>query len=446
MRMRFAPVFIAMSAATLAAGMPQTNGIAARLGVDLTAVGAELAASADGSIPAFTGGLAKTPPIDQATGYTDPFAEDKPLFTITAATAEKYKDVLSAGHQALLKRDARTFKMHVYTTRRSAAYPEEVLAEVKRHAGQAAIDGYRVINVGRSTVPFPVPTEPLHVMWNHVFRWRGGSFERQFIWAPVAGNGGFYVVRVRLNAAFDQHGYMEDSREGRLYNANQYFLSPPSAVGVRQVQWEPIDPVKETRVRWVHVPQTLDSRRLPSYDYDQLELYTGGLRTADQNDGWNGAPDHYDWKLLGKRELLIGYNAYKLANRALPYAAIIRPRHLDPDLLRYERHRVWVVEATRNQRHAYYRRIFYVDEDTWQVAQEEIYDQKGALTHFGDHHMMQFYDVQVPWYAATVNHNVRAGAYLVTYLFNQEPFQARWGFKGRLAQYQPSNLRSLGLP
>lgn len=68
------------------------------------------------SIPAYTGGLAKTPPIDPAVGYTDPFAEDQPLYSVTAANAEQYKDVLSAGHMALLKRDARTFRMHVYRT------------------------------------------------------------------------------------------------------------------------------------------------------------------------------------------------------------------------------------------------------------------------------------------------------------------------------------------
>jgi hypothetical protein len=278
-----------------------------------------------------------------------------------------------------------------------------------------------------------------------VFRWRGGSVERQYIWAPVDGSGKFYVVKYHLNVAFDQHGYMLDSREGRLYNATGFFLSPPVAIGIRAATWDPIDPVETPRARWVFVPQTLDTRRLPSYEYDTQEALTGGLRTADQNDGWNGAPDRYDWKLLGKRELLIGYNGYKLADRTLRYPDIIRPRNLDPDLLRYERHRVWVVEATRTRTHKYYRRIFYVDEDTWQVAQEEIYDEAGALTRFGDHHMIQFYDVMVPWYAAMIHHDIKSGAYLVSYLNNMEPFPMRWGFKGRLNDYLPSRLRSLGL-
>src|SRR5512135_2794378 len=102
----------------------------ARLNSDLTPVGAERAGNADGSIPAWTGGLAKTPPVDRKVGYVDPFAADTPLYTITAKNAEQYKDLLSNGHLALLKRDAKTFKMDVYPTRRSAAYPEEVLLEI----------------------------------------------------------------------------------------------------------------------------------------------------------------------------------------------------------------------------------------------------------------------------------------------------------------------------
>jgi hypothetical protein len=418
---------------------------AARLDADLTPVGAERAGNADGSIPAWTGGLPKSAPIEWKVGYADPFADDQPLFTITAANAEKYKDLLSAGHLALLKRDARTFRMHVYPTRRSAAFPADVLAEVKKHAGIAKSDGYHIRDVGRTTVPFPIPENGVQVMWNHVFRWRGGSAERQYISAPVQGSGAFFVVRYHQNVAFDQQGYMEDSREGRLYNSTGFFLSPPSAIGLRTLTWEPIDPVGEVRARWVFIPQTMDTRRLPAYGYDMQEPYTLALRTADENDGWNGAPDRFDWKLVGKRELLIGYNAYKLADRTLRYADIIRPRNLDPDLLRYELHRVWVVEATRREHHRYHRRVFYVDEDTWQVAQEEIYDKKGALWRFGDHHMIQYYDVQVPLYAATIYHTLKSGAYLVTYLNNMEPFPTRWGFKGRMLDYLPGRLRTLGL-
>src|SRR6516165_2787397 len=188
----------------------------ARLGQELTPMGAERAGNADGSIPGWTGGLPKSPPVDWSVGYTDPFVGEQPLFTITAANAEKYKDILSPGHLAIFKRDRLSFRMNVYPSHRSAAYPQDVMDEVKQHAGQSIEDGDHIRNVGRTTVPFPIPQDGLQVMWNHVFRWRGGSFERQFVWAPVAPTGGFYIVRVRLNVAFDQQGYVVESRPDRL--------------------------------------------------------------------------------------------------------------------------------------------------------------------------------------------------------------------------------------
>ncbi len=419
----------------------------ARLDADLTPVGAERAGNAEGTIPAWTGGLAKTDPIDPKIGYADPFAGDSVLFTITAANAGQYKDLLSAGHLALLKRDAQTFKMNVYPTHRSAALPDDVLAEVRKQAAVAHTDGDHPLDIGESAVPFPIPGSGLEAMWNHVFRWRGGSVERQFAWAPVSPNGKFYVVKFHQKIVFAQHGYMPDAPPGRLYNATGFFAAPPAAIGTRSLSWEPVDPAAELRSHWVFIPASLATRRLPAYGYDTAEPLTNGLRTADQNDGWNGSPDRYDWKLVGKRELLIGYNSYKLADRKLAYKAIIQPHHLDPALLRYELHRVWVVEATlrEGRYHPYHRRVFYLDEDTWQVAQEEVYDKHDRLVRFGDHQMIQFYDVQVPWYAATVHHVLGSGAYLVTYLGNMEPFPTRWGFQGELPDFLPSNLRSLGL-
>src|SRR3546814_10786819 len=81
---------------------------AAKLGTSLTAVGAEKAANADGSIPEYKGGLTTAP-----AGYKkgdgllkDPFADEKPLNSVTGANAAQYTGELTAGAQALLKRFA----------------------------------------------------------------------------------------------------------------------------------------------------------------------------------------------------------------------------------------------------------------------------------------------------------------------------------------------------
>jgi hypothetical protein len=427
------------------AGAAVTAEQVARLGADLTPVGAERAGNADGSIPEWTGGMAKSAPIDPRVGYVDPFAQDPILFTITAQNADQFGDRLAAGHRALLKNHPETFRMNVYRTRRTASYPEEVLTEVKKQAPFARTDGYHILDVGKSAVPFPIPADGLQAIWNHVFRWRGGSILRQTTWFPVARNGRYFKVRVRDVFVFDQQGYMAESRPNRLYNFVAVSLDPPEYAGKVDLVWEPIDPVAEGRAAWSLDPVTFKLRREPFRGYDYLEPITGGLRTADEYDGWNGAPDRYDWRLLGKRERFIAYNSYRLGDKKLKYAQILKPGHIDPDLLRYELHRVWVVEATLwpGAVHRYPRRIFYLDEDTWQVAQEEIFDGNGNLWRFGDHPSMQFYDVMVPWYRATINYDLDANGYLVSFLDNEERFEWRWGWKGRIDQFLPNYMRFL---
>ena len=43
----------------------------------------------------------------------------------------------------------------------------------------------------------------------------------------------------------------------------------------------------------------------------------------DQYDGYNGSPDRYDWQLIGKRELLVPYNNYRIGDKRLPYSQIV---------------------------------------------------------------------------------------------------------------------------
>ena len=127
-----------------------------------------------------------------------------------------------------------------------------------------------------------------------------------------------------------------------------------------------------------------------------------GLRVTDQYDGWNGTTERYDWKLLGKREMYVPYNAYKLTDKSLKAADVLHKNHVNPELMRYELHRVWAVEGTlkAGARHVFAKRTLFVDEDTWQVAVQDLYDSRGNLWRYQDGPTIQYYDVQVPWYAA----------------------------------------------
>src|SRR3546814_4854380 len=75
---------------------------AARLGKDLTPTGAEQAGNADGTIPAWTGGIT-TPPAGYKVGmfHPDPFPNDKIEFTITPQNYKQYADKLTVGQKAM---------------------------------------------------------------------------------------------------------------------------------------------------------------------------------------------------------------------------------------------------------------------------------------------------------------------------------------------------------
>jgi hypothetical protein len=284
------------------------------------------------------------------------------------------------------------------------------------------------------------------MMWNHSLRWRGGSVVRVYNWFPVDARGRYFTVRVVDAIAFDQQGYMKESRPNRLANFYALYLAPANIEGQLTLVWEPINQTEQSRQTWTYQTQSRRVVRLPSLAHDDLDKRTQGLRTSDQYDGWNGAPDLYDWKLLAKREMFIPYNSYKLSSKKLKYADILQPGHVNPDLLRYELHRVWVIEATLRpgKRHRYPRRIFYLDEDTWQVSMEEDYDRNGKLWRFGNHPAMQFYDVLVPWYRAMIHHDFKAGAYLASDLDNESTIPRKWGKKGDINDFLPVNLRRLG--
>lgn len=144
--------------------------------------------------------------------------------------------------------------------------------------------------------------------------------------------------------------------------------------------------------------------------------------------------------------MYIPYNSYKVGEKKVAYKDIITKSHANPELMRYELHRVWVVEATlkAGQKHSYGKRVFLLDEDSWNVAIEDAYDTRGNLWRVGIHGLMQYYDAGVSWSRYNSWHDLTAGNYLLSGLDNEEKRGATFGGTGRLADFQPDALRRLG--
>ncbi len=423
---------------------------AARLGgPELTPVGAERAGNADGSIPEWTGGILE-PPAGYVEGgrLVDPFADDKILYTITAANHEQYKDLLSPGQVALLKRYPDTFRMDVYQSRRSAGYPEAEAELIRQGAinGDMVPGGNGLVNFN-GNILFPIPSEGLHVIWNHITRYRVPmAFQRRYTQIPVQTNGNFAPVLFEEEALFANR-VENNPYPNRLFVFLQRILAPARLEGDVLLVHENIDQVAEPRSAWLYNAGQRRVRRAPNIAYDGPGTAADGLRTADDLDLFNGAPDRYNWELKGKQEMIIPYNSYKLRNGDVTYKDIIDPGHMNPDFTRYEKHRVWVVESTLKEgaRHIYARRTFYVDEDTWQIAIIDHYDGRGELWKVKEGHPVNHYQVKVPWLAAESLHDLISGRYLVIGLDNEEKgYKYDFDFKTDFKNFTPQALRRAG--
>jgi hypothetical protein len=417
----------------------------ARLGKDLTPTGAEKAASADGKVPAWTGGLT-TPPAgyDASKGYTDPFAAEKPLYTVTSANMAQYADLLSPGYKALLQKYP-DYKLNVYPSHRTAALPPAEYAEIAKEASKVELanNGNGLLNYEKTSVPFPMPKTGIEAMYNHLVRYRAGGYQYFPTEMVVQANGNFTPVRREVEIMMASA--MGNPEPNRLYYYLGKVTSPESVAGNLTLVHEPMDQTKEGRLAWVYNPGQRRVLRAPEISYDSPVNTADGLRTNDMVDMFNGAPDKYDWKLVGKKEMLVPYNTYKLADRTLKYEQIIQPNHLNQDLVRYEPHRVWVVEATLKpgERHIYAKRTFYLDEDSWGILGADLYDGRGDLWRVQEAHSLQRYDVLSAIHISDVSYDLQARRY-ITYGLENEEKHTKFGITAELKDFSPAALRRSG--
>ncbi|WP_217476917.1 DUF1329 domain-containing protein [Stutzerimonas stutzeri] len=413
----------------------------------LTPVGAERAGNADGSIPAWDGGMKPGAAAIGANGdYSDPFANEQPLFVITHDNVGQYKDQLSPGQQEMFARYA-DYRMPVYPTHRSATLPQAYLDKSRENLGQVSLsdngNGLKGYEFG---VPFPQPTAGLEVMWNHLTRYRGGSIRRQFASATVQEKGDYTLVSSDGLTVFRENISDLGPNENLLLLNRVRTTAPSRYAGEVTLVHEPLNLVEGSRSAWQYNPGQRRVRRAPTVAYDSSARYSFGQVIADSVDGYNGAPDRYDWTLQGKKEMLIPYNAYRVASKQIKYSDLLTPNYLNPAYTRYEKHRVWVVEANLKEgvRHVYAKRRFYLDEDTWQIVASDIYDSRGELWRNYESHIAMLHDVQLPITVAEATYDLISGRYAVNYLTNEAPSKARYGETLSKSEFTPAQLKRLG--
>ncbi len=420
----------------------------ARLGADLTPFGGERAGNAEGTIPPWEGGIT-VPPASYTPGmhHPDPYADDRVLFTIDQSNMEQYKEKLTQGQQAMLTA-YKSFYMNVYPTRRSASAPQRIYDATRKVAATARLsdDGNGVTGAVIG-IPFPIPDNGLEAIWNHLVRFRGQTVVR-YIGQAMPTRGGDYTL-VRFEDELDLRYVHQDMTEEKLNNIlllfKQKVVAPARLAGSILLVQETLNQVKENRRAWIYNQGQRRVRRAPNVAYDNPGTASDGLRTNDQFDMFNGAVDRYDWKLLGKREMYVPYNSYKLHSDKLRYAEILTPLHINSEFPRYELHRVWVVDATLKEglRNIYKRRTFYIDEDSWQILAVDIYDNRDQLWRVAEGHVINYYEVPTIWTTLEVTTDLQAGRYLALGLDNETSIYD-FGVKRSFEDYTPAALRREG--
>ncbi|WP_432698087.1 DUF1329 domain-containing protein [Marinobacterium sp. YM272] len=421
----------------------------ARLGADLTPVGAERAGNAEGTIPEWTGGLTQVPAgWERGQDRPDFFADEKPLVVITAANMADHADKLTEGMKAMLKQYPE-FSIPVYPTHRTAAWPEYVYENIRNYATEAvfAEDGDAIKNVW-GAIPFPVPQDGKEVIRNHQTRFVGTYRE-----VPSAVENTLYNNGQRLEwtysnnvhfTYYDQNASAEDKEQGVMWKYVSTMLTPSRDSGEGILLLEGLNPTLNPRQAWTYDPGERRVRRAPNFAFDTPDR---PVNTIDDYDMISGSLERYDFKLLGKREIYVPYNNNGLNKTTHSIEETYTLPVLNPDLTRYELHRVWVVEANvkPEERHIYSKRVFYVDEDTWTILATDKYDNNGSLWRVAYYYPITAPEVPVTAGGMWVHYDLKVGAYYsLMGVQGQESSQIFDGQPPESSFYTPAAMRRRG--
>jgi hypothetical protein len=396
----------------------------AQLGTTLTPWGAEVAGNKDGSIPPYTGGLTK-PPACYKPGSNimcDPFADEKPIATIDAKSLDPYGAKIPEGAKFMLKRWA-DYKISVYPTHRTAAFPKMFGDNAIKNATRA-----KLVNDGQGVEgayggpPFPLPKSGLEVVWNHELSYRPYSYEADTLVGIVDASGRYSMIHG--NEGYYETPYYNPERSSLPDGVTTQklivrFTRPPREAGEQSMIFYSLNYVKQDMLAWSYTQGQRRVRLAPEFKYDTPVASYSGLYIYDEAYGYSGNPDRYDWKLVGKKDMLVPYNNYRFVSGFSEdndtNAAIAGPQHIKPEAERWELHRVWQVEATlkAGKRHIYTKRVMYFDEDSWVLLWAEGYDASGGLYRVVFDAPFQLFDVPVFDAANQYEYDFVKGAYLL---------------------------------
>lgn len=344
----------------------------AQIGTRYTCTGAEMAGTPEGVAP-FTGrhlgampGMAPT--AENGERPQDPYAAEKPLFTITAGNMAKYAEFLTPGQQAMFRKYP-SFRMEVYPSHRDFRYDDAVCHAALHNARNATLEARETKDEAAATrsnqwfidrswlkvhgavpgaVPFPFPKNGKELVWNLFMAPRPSSVMRETDVAAVYPNGN---VLWGAQRAWN-YAPLHDAR-----------LRRPAYDGVAEYR----------------KAETL----APAREAGTITWYTQIFSLNDANSIvylWH-SPDYRHRRYRLGPDSPIPPTANTITEDEI---RLLTPGHENPDFVRWELRRAWVLDGRLRQkyRHLYPHRTLYIDEDSYQATMSEAFDAKDGIWRF----------------------------------------------------------------
>lgn len=403
---------------------------AAALGGSKYTCWGSLRAGTESGVAKYTGKYYKNwPGLKQESGYVPgPYADEKPILKITAQNYKKYKDRLSTGMEAMFEQYPDVFYMNIYPSHRDFSYHHDYLCKAATYNAKHAklVDGGLGVHAALGAPVFPFAETGLQAIWNVIFTPRAWSTEVTYSTVDVHSDGSTTHAKSHFKT-FSPLG-MKNADGGELVKTTDsdiaaYFfrepLLPTSAQGKVAVGFQPMNFNEGSTQVWQYQPGLRRVRKAPKIGFD-YPVPPSGLRTVDDDSGFSGSPERYNWKLVGRKAMYVPYNNFKINDPSLSTQQLTKPHTLNPKYIRYELHRVWIIEGTLKDgyRHIYEKRRLYVDEDGWRVLTADMWDNHGDLYRVSM--ILWFYSQQSGTYqrGVSIYHSLPSGAYEATYMVN----------------------------
>ncbi len=428
---------------------------ARQLGTTLLPWGAEKAGNKEGTIPEYVDERVK-PPANydpkQPGHLPDPWNE-KPLYSITAQNVAQYANRLSEGHIAMFKKYP-DYRMDIYKTHRTAQYPKYVIDNSLKNATSCkAVNDELRLEGCYGGIPFPIPKTGNQVIWNH---------ELHYGMPTGTGEGRGYLVssegKLILTAEQTLNGdslYYDPNRttpadpQTAFVRFRVDYSGPARKSGEKLLGIQSLDPVTPGNRIWQYLPGQRRIKLAPDLAYDTPNPTSGGVSTMDEGLVFFGAQDRYDMKLLGKKEIYIQYNNFRITDpNTCPAEKYFTKNFVNPDCVRWELHRTFVVEARLKPgfRHVLPRRIMYFDEDVWGPGTGVGYDASGSIFRVDEAPYFPYYNLGYGHaVSAAITMDLNTGAYYQSTFYAYPGGGIVEGKKKPDTFYSPESLAGEGI-